>query len=228
MKQLMRSAAVQHTLAAFVSSYLRLCFSTFRWVREGQERAEGIRAQGGGVVLCFWHSRIPISPPAWELNSGGQEMRALISRSADGEFIALTMEKIGFPAIRGSRRKTKDPGKDKGGSEALREMARWVKHGGGIAITPDGPNGPAQVMGEGAAVLAKLSGAPVLLLGLACRPCIRLPSWDRTVLPLPFARAAMVWDGPLVPDKQADNVALSAEWTGRLNAVTERAEQLLS
>ena len=75
--------------------------------------------------------------------------------------------------------------------------------------------------------LAKLTGAPVLMVGLACKPCVRLPSWDRTVLPLPFGRAAMVWDGPITLDKDADNAAIAAEWTERLNAVTERAEVLL-
>lgn len=227
MKRLVRAAWVQRTLAATFSGYLKFVYSTLRWTREGQERAQGVWARGGGVILCLWHARIPLSACSWELESGAQDMRALISRSADGEFIALTMDHLGFPAIRGSRKKLSNPLKDKGGSEALREMVRWVKGGGGVAITPDGPKGPATVMGEGAPALAKMTGAPVLLVGLACRPCIRLPSWDQTVFPLPFGRAAMVWDGPLDIDRAADNAAIAAEWTGRLNAVTERAEALL-
>lgn len=76
-------------------------------------------------------------------------------------------------------------------------------------------------------MLAKLTGAPVLMVGLACRPCIRLPSWDSTVLPLPFGRAAMVWDGPLVAATDTDSDMVAADWTARLNAVTDRAEALL-
>lgn len=227
MKQLVRAEVVQKTLAALFSGYLKFVYATLRWTREGDERPVHVWKTGGGAILCFWHSRIPLSPCSWELKRGAQDMRALISRSADGEFIALTMEKIGFPAIRGSRKKLSNPTKEKGGSEALREMVRWVKGGGGVAITPDGPKGPANVMGEGTPVLAKLTGAPVLMVGLACKPCLRLPSWDRTVLPLPFGRAAMVWDGPVTLDKDADNAAIAAEWTERLNAVTERAEVLL-
>lgn len=227
MKHLARSPRVQKTLAAVFSTYLRFVFSTLRWTREGHERAQHVWKAGGGAILCFWHARIPLSPCSWELHNGAQDMRALISRSADGEFIAQTMERIGFPAIRGSRKKMSNPAKEKGGSEALREMVRWVKGGGGVAITPDGPHGPAERMGEGTPVLAKLTGAPVLLVGLACKPCIRFPSWDRTVLPLPFGRAAMVWDGPISIDKDADNAAVAAEWTERLTAVTDRAEVLL-
>lgn len=228
MKQLVRASWVQQALAAAFSGYLRFVFSTLKWTREGHETAQSAWAKGGGVILCFWHARIPLSPCSWELEKGAQDMRALISRSADGEFIALTMERIGFPAIRGSRKKLSNPAKEKGGGEALREMVRWVKGGGGVAITPDGPHGPPVVMGEGTPVLAKMTGAPVLLVGLACKPCIRLPSWDQTVLPLPFGRAAMVWDGPLEIGRDEDNALVAADWTARLNAVTDRAEALLS
>lgn len=227
MKQLVRAAWVQRALAAMFSAYLGWVYATLRWTREGHDRAQGVWTQGGGAILCFWHARIPLSPCSWELDSGAQDMRALISRSADGEFIAQSMERLGFPAIRGSRKKMSNPAKEKGGSEALREMVRWVKGGGGVAITPDGPKGPAQVMAEGTPVLAKMTGAPVLLVGLACRPCLRFPSWDQTVLPLPFGRAAMVWDGPLSIGRDEAPDAVAVDWTRRLNAVTERAEALL-
>ena len=76
-------------------------------------------------------------------------------------------------------------------------MLRWLKGGGGIAITPDGPRGPAEQLAEGAVMLAKVSKAPVLLVGLACRPVRRLKTWDQADLPLPFGRGAIVWDGPI-------------------------------
>ena len=105
MKQLVRTSLVQRTLAAMFSTYLRLVRSTLRWSHQDRERVEAIWARGGGVIICLWHANIPLSPFAWEYREGIQEMRALISRSADGEFIALTMEKLGVPAIRGSRKK---------------------------------------------------------------------------------------------------------------------------
>jgi lysophospholipid acyltransferase (LPLAT)-like uncharacterized protein len=228
MKQLVRSSLVQRSLAAMFSGYLRFVRATLRWSHQDRERVEAIWAKGGGVIICLWHANIPLSPFAWEYRPGVQEMRALISRSADGEFIARTMEKLGVPAIRGSRKKLSNPAKEKGGGEALRDMALWVKSGGAIAITPDGPHGPARIMGEGAPLLAKLTRAPVLLLGIACRPCLRLPSWDRSVLPLPFGKASFVWDGPFELDREADAAAVAADWTARLDAVTDRAEALVA
>jgi lysophospholipid acyltransferase (LPLAT)-like uncharacterized protein len=61
----------------------------------------------------------------------------------------------------------------------------------------------------------------VLLVGLACRPAIRTRSWDRAMLPLPFGRGAMVWDGPLEGE--------TAEALGaRLSVATARAEAVLA
>jgi lysophospholipid acyltransferase (LPLAT)-like uncharacterized protein len=228
MKHLVRASWVQRTLAAVFSGYLRFCRATLRWTHEERERVEAIWAQGGGVIICFWHESIPLSPFAWEYREGVQEMRALISRSADGEFIAQTMERLGVPAIRGSRKKLSNPTKEKGGGEALRDMAGWVKSGGAIAITPDGPKGPARIMGEGAPLLAKLTRAPVLLMGITCSPALRFPSWDKALFPLPFGKGAVVWDGPYQLSRDADAETIAADWTAKLDVVTRRAEALVA
>jgi lysophospholipid acyltransferase (LPLAT)-like uncharacterized protein len=227
LKAFFRSAAVQNVLAAIFAGWLRLCYATLRWEREGQEKAQAVWAAGGGAILCFWHARIPLGPQSWPQGPDKQDMRALISRSADGEFIALTVQKIGFPAIRGSSKKGSDPGKNKHGEQAFRDMIKWVKGGGGMAITPDGPRGPAQVMQAGTPTLARVTGAPVLFVGLASKPCIRIGSWDRTLIPLPFSKGAMVWDGPVRAGRDDDLEALAVDWAARLTAVTERAEAIL-
>lgn len=224
----LRNPAVVRALSAVLTGYLRLVYATIRWTREGQERAEGVWRQGGGAILCFWHAHIPLAPQSWPNRKGErQEIHALISQSADGEFIARTVEGLGIPSIRGSSKKKNDRSKNKGGEQAFRDMLRWVKAGNAIAITPDGPRGPAETMDKGAPVLAQITGAPVLMVGLAAKPSLRLGTWDRTLIPLPFSRGAMVWDGPLVAPRDGDAAALAAEWAERLSALTRRAEALL-
>lgn len=144
----------------------------------------------------------------------------MISLSADGAFVAEAVARLGFPAIRGGGGKASA----KGGASAFREALRWLKGGGGVAVTPDGPRGPAGGMTEGPPLLARASGAPVLLVGLACRPCLRLAAWDRHVVPLPFGRGLIVWDGPLAAARDASPEALRDDWRARLQAVTDRAE----
>lgn len=220
-----RHRAVQAMLSRLMAAWMRLCLSTIRWRREQHDLVEAAWAEGGPVIVAFWHSRIALAPAAWD-HRRGQPARALISRSPDGQFIADAVARLGFPAIRGSSQRKDSPERAKGGAQALRDALKWLKQGGAVAVTPDGPRGPAREMAEGLPVMARMSGAPVLLLGLACRPAIRLNSWDRAMLPLPFGRGAMVWDRVQI-GRDADPASVVADWTARLTAVEARADALV-
>lgn len=230
MKRLVRNPVVQVVLALVLTGYLKLALATIRWRREGEPLAQAARASGEGLIVCLWHGRIALSPASWPLSDrSGPEPRALISLSPDGAFIARAMAWMGVPAIRGSSTKASDRGKPKGGAAAFREALAWLQSGGGLAMTPDGPRGPAEQMAPGAVQLSRLAGVPVLLAGLACRPSIRLSSWDRTMLPLPFARGAVVWAGPFAAPAEADEAqvaALQRDWGRALSEATARAEAL--
>ena len=220
----LRIAWVQNALAWALAAWMRFCFATMRWTRENEAAAEAVWDSGEGVVCAFWHGRIGLSPACWP-HGRAQPAKALISLSADGQFIAKAVARQGFPAIRGSTGNKEAPERAKGGSAALREVLRWVKSGGGIAVTPDGPRGPAREMGEGVPLMARLSGAPVLLIGLSCSPAIRLGSWDEAVLPLPFARGAIVWDSTRFPEG-GDLGEVAKDWEARLTAVETRADAI--
>lgn len=227
MKGLFRSPAVQVFVALVLTGYLKLCFATMRWRREGEAALRTVQRQGGGVVVCFWHGRIALSPPIWPRHEPSTpEPRALISLSPDGEFVARAMNWLGYPAIRGSSTKATARDKRKGGASAFREALAWVGGGGGLAITPDGPRGPSERLAEGAVKLALKSRAPVLLAGLACEPAIRLGSWDKAMLPVPFARAALVWAGPYAAEGDAE--VLRSAWEQDLSEATRRAEALVA
>ena len=219
----LRNPIVQTILAWTLAQWMRFCFATIRWTHENEAVAEAVWAKGGGVLCAFWHSRIGLSPACWPLGRA-QSAKALISLSADGEFIAKAVARQGFPAVRGSSANKDKSEMAKGGTQALRDGLKQLKVGA-LAITPDGPRGPARQMAEGLPLMAKLSGAPTLFIGMSCSPAIRLNSWDSAILPLPFGKGAIVWDVADFP-KGADLSDVAAEWTARLNAVEERADAL--
>lgn len=228
-KRLFRAPPVQGALAWAFAAYLRVTLASMRWTQDGLERAEAVWDAGGGVLVCFWHGRIALSPACWPLERA-QEPRALISLSPDGQFIAGAVAKLGFPAIRGSSSKRGDQIRAKGGAGAFRDVLRWVAAGGGVAITPDGPRGPAEEMGQGVPLLAKASGVRVLLVGLAARPCLRLKSWDKALIPLPFSRGAIAWCevvGAARTTTSSELEQLNADWQASLRRVTRRAEAML-
>jgi len=219
----LRNPIIQAVLAWLLAQWMRFCFATIRWTHQNEGVAETVWAQGGGVLCAFWHSRIGLSPACWPLDRA-QPAKALISLSPDGQFIAKAVALQGIPAVRGSSANKDKADRAKGGTQALRDGLKQLKIGA-LAITPDGPRGPARQMAEGLPLMAKLSKAPVLFIGMSCKPAIRLNSWDKAVLPLPFGKGAIVWDVADYPDgSELADVAFA--WTERLNAVEAEADAI--
>jgi len=138
--------------------------------------------------------------------------------------------RLSFPAIRGSATR-RHAAHDQRSVGASRDAVRFIRDGGVLAITPDGPGGPAETMPVGPVVLARLASAPVYLFGLAATPTVKLKTWDRTQIPLPFGRGYVVFDGPLTVSRHAQPDELErarADWQARLCAAQARAEAALA
>jgi len=231
LKAFLRSDGVQGFLGWLLGSYLRVVLRTVRWTHENLACVEPVLADDTrGAIALFWHGRIPLclatAPQWWR-----KRTKALISPSADGEFIARALAMSGFPAIRVSSAKPGDTAKMRQAVAAIREATQWVAGGGALVVTPDGPRGPGEVIAEGALQIARRSGQPVYLMGIAAAPAAQMQTWDRVMWVAPFGRGAVVWEGPLfVPADAgpAEIAALIADWSARLSAATREAEFLVA
>jgi lysophospholipid acyltransferase (LPLAT)-like uncharacterized protein len=227
-KRLLRARWVQSLLAWLVAGYVELIIATVRWRIEDRESTDLAMASPEGVIALFWHGRIAQGMACRPL-LGKKPRRVMVSLSRDGEFIALAAQRLAIPPIRGSAgREAKTA---KGGASAFRQALSFLKAGGVMILTPDGPRGPREVLPVGPAQLARASGRPVFLMSLAARPALVLATWDRTAIPLPFARGQVVLEGPLRVAPGADEAALEAaraDWQERMRAGQARAEALLA
>jgi lysophospholipid acyltransferase (LPLAT)-like uncharacterized protein len=228
-KKLLRSDGVQAFLGWILGSYIRLILTTVRWRHENVECVEPVLAGDSGAIALFWHGRIPLclatAPQWWR-----KRTRAFVSPSADGEFIAQALAMAGFPAIRVSSAKKGDSAKARQAVAAIREAVTWVAGGGALVVTPDGPRGPNEMIAPGALQIAKRSGQPVFLMGIAANPALQAKTWDKVMFALPFGRGAVVWEGPLHVPRDADDEAVAGlleSWSRRLSAATRRAETLV-
>ncbi len=229
MKKLLRSDGVQAFLGWVLGSDIRLILNTVRWRHENVDCVEPVLAGDSDAIALFWHGRIPLclatAPQWWR-----KRTRAFVSPSADGEFIAQALAMAGFPAIRVSSAKKGDSAKARQAVAAIREAVTWVAGGGALVVTPDGPRGPNELIAPGAVQIARRSGQPVFLMGIAASPAFQADTWDEVMFALPFGRGAVVWEGPLHVPPDADEAVIAhlvADWSARLSAATRRAESLV-
>ncbi len=197
------------------ATYIRLVQLTCRVRILEAELYPGLWRRGP-FVLAFWHGRMLAFP---QMLWPGQPMDVLISEHRDGELITRTIRHFDIGAVRGSS--------SHGAKGAVHDMMRRLREGGNLAITPDGPRGPCEVAAPGAAILASAAGVPVTPVSWVAKPAVHLGSWDRFLLPAPFARIVYAIEPDLTapPGLGADEIAeLSAELTRRLNRASERAK----
>lgn len=191
---------------------IRGLFATLRLRMVNLQAARSFHDRGEGIIQVMWHSRLCISPCAYQGNKG----HILISSHGDGEIIARVTAKFGFEHIRGSS--------SKGADRALKQMLKLARRNEDLIVTPDGPRGPAEVVKPGVAQIAKLTGQAVLPFAISASSCIRLRSWDRFMIPLPFARVFFVWGEPIRcgADEEVEVFRLRVEEV--LKRVTEEAD----
>jgi lysophospholipid acyltransferase (LPLAT)-like uncharacterized protein len=227
-KRFLRSPIVQTLLGWLVAVYIEIIIVTVRWRFENRGPVDDIMSGPDGLIALFWHGRIAQGMACRPLLRD-KPRRVMISLSADGEFIAKAAERLKIPPVRGSAGRS--GGSAKGGSRAFREALAFIRAGGVMIMTPDGPRGPREELPPGPLQMARAAGCPVFIMSLAATPSLALASWDQARVPLPFARGQVVLEGPLrlPPDPgPATLERLRVEWQSRMRAGQARAEALLA
>jgi len=174
-------------------------------------------AAGKQIIFAGLHEGMMMLPYHFRDRSGGVVM---VSRSRDGDIIADTVDRFGMRAVRGSS--------GRGGRDALEQMIDALRHDDVSAgVIVDGPRGPALEAKAGALVLARATGLPVVPGTWWARPLVRVRSWDRTVVPLPFSRIVFAFAPPLFVAPDASDAALEqarVELTRRLGEARANAQ----
>lgn len=129
------------------------------------------------VIYSFWHRAV--FPSAWLWRNTG--IAVIVSRSFDGEYIARTLEKLGFIAVRGSS--------SRGGAKALLGLRSQLQQGNAVVFTIDGPRGPKYIAKPGPVLLSRAGNAPMAALYVALSNAWVLNTWDGLLIPKPFSKA---------------------------------------
>ena len=181
--------------------------STWRRRVVNREAVDALRAKGEPLIFAFWHGQM--LPLLYQHRDEG--VAILISSHRDGELIAQVAHRLGYRSVRGSS--------SRGAGRALLGLVRELERRHEVAVTPDGPRGPAERFATGALVAAQRSGAYIVPVAASADRAWRLRSWDRFLVPKPFARITVAYGPP------TRVLAASARDAG---AEAERFERLIN
>jgi lysophospholipid acyltransferase (LPLAT)-like uncharacterized protein len=214
-----RSKRLQATLisAAGYRLVAALC-ATLNWRIEGAEHYDAVLRGGRQPIMAFWHGRI--LPATYYFRRRG--IVVITSENFDGEWIAGIIERFGYGTARGST--------SRGGRRALLQLKRDMAAGKPAAFTLDGPRGPAGVAQPGAVWLAKATGNPVVPFHMEATRHWTVNSWDRTLIPKPFATVSVAIGEPFEVSADAGEEEIEAarrDLEARLAVLEGRARRML-
>jgi len=132
-------------------------------------------------VYTLWHGELSMMP--WLYNNTllmDKSLAVIVSQHNDGEVLSKIMNKLKITSLRGSS--------TRGGLQALKGALRYVRDGGSVAITPDGPRGPRHSVADGAVVIAQACKVPIVCINCKASSFWQFKSWDKMFIPKPFSQ----------------------------------------
>lgn len=194
-------------------AYLSLVWRTSRIEHLGTDRMVEARRRHEKAICALWHENVFFVSYAFRELRGS----TLASRSDLGDVITRMLERCRFVVFRG--------GSSKGKARQSRVLVDLIRHMEShrnvlYGITVDGSRGPARVLKPGVVAIARATGAPIFAVHVASSPCVRIPSWDRMRIPLPFGKVFILFEGPLFCPRDAGS--------REFQTVTKRVEDLVA
>lgn len=174
---------------------IRLLALTWRFEEVNAAPWRALRGSGHAFIFALWHGHLLAQ--TWLRRREG--ITVMISEHRDGEVIARLVESWGYRTVRGST--------SRGAGRALLGMVRELRAGKEFAITPDGPRGPAGVAQAGVLLASERANVPIVFMRSDVTRAWRLRSWDRFMIPKPFARVRVTYGDPWIAPGTGDGVA---------------------
>ena len=148
-------------------------------------------------IFCCWHNKLFLGPHLLPKN---RIINALQSSHSDGMITSIVFKYLGMNIILGSSMK--------GGVSAFRKMVKSIQLGHCIAITPDGPKGPKEILKVGIIKLSQITGTPIVPLVWVTSKYKSINSWDNFIIPYPFSKGIYCFGKPIHIDKNLNKYDL--------------------
>lgn len=203
-------------IAAVVFGVIRTLGPTLRFEVLGRKPVDDLWAVKRPVIWAFWHRCI--IPIAWYGRNRG--IVIMNTTAFDGQWTRKVIEWLGFGTAQGSS--------SRGGLRGLTVMAQRIKEGLDCGFTIDGPRGPRYVAKVGPVLLARMTGAPIMVFHVGVDKGKTIEkTWDHFCVPHFFANAVLIGGRPIHVPMDADSDMIKAkheEMQKELERVRDLAE----
>ena len=218
-KKLIRSPFGNALVGWTIGSIIALLMVTVRWRTVDQEKSDQFMASQNGIIMVFWHERVMAMPWLWP---SAYALNALQSPHPDGRMMSHAIGCFGVKTVWGSSNRNQLSG--------LRGLKRVLDLGESVAITPDGPRGPALKSALGPVAIAQMAGKPIVPMSWSVDRYWRATGWDRLIIPKPFARGRFIIGDPIYLDDISKDQLETArqQLEDALNAQADAVERLFA
>lgn len=200
----------------FGSFVINIYCKTLRIKEINKQSIDELTKNNKNFIVTFWHGTMLIP---WFLMRN-KNLDTIVSQSKDGEILTKLLKRWNYNVHRGSS--------SRGGKEVLNTLIESAKNNYSIAITPDGPRGPKNVMKAGAVVISKETNVPLVLIGVHNGNKFKLKSWDAFEIPKPFSKVCVLYSEPIYLDKNLsfdETNKMIISLSNKLNNLQTEAEQ---
>ncbi len=163
----------------FIVLLVRILGRTIRWKKRYDFDKDKKK------IYAIWHGHA-LALALFGMDRG---IYTMASRFIDGEIATRLLKGLGFEVVRGS---TEEGRAEKGGRTGTLQLIEILQKGHNVALTVDGPKGPAFKVKKGVVFLAQKTGATIVPAVVKFEKAKELNSWDRFLIPYPFTKGEVL------------------------------------
>ncbi len=171
---------------SFLTLLIKFLYGSCRWHVSGFNHVESLLHKNSSFIIAYWHGNMFIP----YLKLAKYQFNILAGFHRDAELGVNIGERLGWKFLRGSS--------SQNGREVFQQIVELLsKPNNVLAITPDGPKGPAKIPKPGTVRAAQKTGVPIIPAAGRSRRSWGFTNWDTFHVAKPFTRIELKFGEPL-------------------------------
>jgi len=209
-----------YIISLFLEALLFFVFRTNKWHVSGLDKLQRATENNRPIMLCSWHARFLYAVYFFKKYKT-PNLWAVSSTHEDSQIMAHFLNRSSIGLIRGSS--------TRGWDNVIKKMLVIFKQSNSIiAITNDGPKGPAQKAKLGSYKIAVKSNAQIISISCNSTKYWEARSWDKLRLPKPFGEIYIDFSDPMDVKDDIKKIDSADDLTLYLNNHLEKLDEKIA